>query len=133
MKVIDYNQSLELYRPDLDWKKHNMVPPTDKDVLYEYHLRIGQANQKVAALVLLERVLGQYIATVGEEIVRKQADTTPAPIAHTTDPGLYTRLDEATSNRSTVHIPNMFHQEEFCQYTWLSTNGDPKWLQTYVP
>ena len=43
--VLEYNLSLDLYKPDLDWKKNNMQEPTDPADLVDYHLRIGRVNQ----------------------------------------------------------------------------------------
>ena len=71
--VIDYNLSCELYKLDLDWKKANPREPQDSAELAEYHLHIGRVNQRVGAIALMEHVIGQYIQTVGPDIVLQQA------------------------------------------------------------
>lgn len=71
--VIDYNLSLELYKSDLDWKKENLQELTEPTALAKYHLRIGHANQRVGAVALMERTIGQYIQTVGADLVTQQA------------------------------------------------------------
>ena len=43
--VIEYNLMLDLYKPNLDWKKANMKEPSSPAALAEYHLRIGRVNQ----------------------------------------------------------------------------------------
>ena len=79
--VLEYNLSLDLYKPDIDWKKDNMTEPTDPADLADYHLRIGRVNQRVGAIALMERTIGQYILTVGKELVVAQAaeDNLPLP------------------------------------------------------
>ena len=52
--VIDYNLSCELYKADLDWKKANLHKPKDAEALADYHLHIGQVNQRVGAIALME-------------------------------------------------------------------------------
>ena len=71
--VIEYNLMLNLYKKDLDWKKAHMNAPTKAEALHEYHLRIGQVNQHVGAVAIMECVIGKYIATVGKELITKQA------------------------------------------------------------
>ena len=39
--VINYNLLVELYKPDLDWKKAHLHELTDAKALAEYHLHIG--------------------------------------------------------------------------------------------
>ena len=43
--VIDYNLSLELYKPNLDWKKLHLQEPSDTAELAEYQ-NIGWVNQR---------------------------------------------------------------------------------------
>ena len=71
--VLNYNLSLNLYKLDLDWKKANMAEPHNATALAEYHLCIGQANQRVGAVAIMECTIGQYIHTVGADLVEKQA------------------------------------------------------------
>ena len=72
-QVLNYNLSLDLYKSDLDWKKDHMMEPLQPDALAEYHLHIGRANQRVGADALMERVISQYIRTIGAELVLQQA------------------------------------------------------------
>ena len=67
--VLDYNLSCELYKSDLDWKKDNPREPRDANLLADYHLRIGRVNQRVGAIALMEHVIGQYIHTIGSDLV----------------------------------------------------------------
>ena len=71
--VIEYNLTLDLYKPDLDWKKSHMAEPTDPANLAEYHLHTGRVNQRVGAIVLMEKVMGTYISTVGINLIQQQA------------------------------------------------------------
>ena len=71
--VLDYNLSCDLYKLDLDWKKANPHEPKDAAALSEYHLQIGRVNQRPGAIMLMERVIGQYIHTVGLDLVFEQA------------------------------------------------------------
>ena len=73
--VLDYNLSCDLYKADLDWKKANPQEPQDVAAVADYHLNIGRVNQCVGAIALMERVLGQYICTVGPDLVLKQAQS----------------------------------------------------------
>ena len=74
-QVLNYNLSIDLYKSDLDWKKDHwhMAEPSDLDLLAEYHLRIGRANQRVGAVALMECNIGQYIRAMGADLVAKQA------------------------------------------------------------
>ena len=72
-QMINYNLSLELYKPDLDWKKEHMTEPSAPAELADYHLRIGCSNQRVGTVALMECIIGQYIHTVGAALVAKQA------------------------------------------------------------
>ena len=71
--VIEYNLTLDLYKPDLDWKKEHLNEPREQATLAEYHLCIGRVNQRVGAIALMEKVLGNYISTVGIDLVQQQA------------------------------------------------------------
>ena len=64
-QVIDYNLSLDLYKPDLDWKKAHLQEPLDSKEVAEYHLNIGHVNQRVGAIVLMEELLANTSALLG--------------------------------------------------------------------
>ena len=123
--VLEYNLSLDLYKPDLDWKKDNMQEPKDPANLADYHLRIGRVNQRVGAIALMERAIGQYILTVGRELAAAQAkeDNLPLP---PDDIDWY--ITQGTKNTSQLlehkHVP----QEDIAPALYL-----PPLLATPVP
>ena len=71
--VIEYNLTLDLYKPDLDWKKANLREPSDLAALNEYYSHIGKVNQRIGAIALMEKVMGNYISMVGTDLVQQQA------------------------------------------------------------
>ena len=52
--VVEYNLMLDLYKPDLDWKKDHLEELTASADLAEYHLRTRCVNQRVGAVALME-------------------------------------------------------------------------------
>ena len=71
--VIEYNLTFDLFKSDLDWKKDHPNVPASSEELAEYNCMIGQVNQRVGAIALMEATIGHYINTVGEELVTRQA------------------------------------------------------------